>query len=92
MFPVDLRILFIFSDNDRSIDSGVEIYGGRYSLDSSLQDDRVPSSSNAPKYLNPVLRRAPQYASDAMYSNDLTSLRETLGKGQGYAADRLMRG
>ncbi|KAL3514254.1 hypothetical protein ACH5RR_026971 [Cinchona calisaya] len=80
------------SDNDMSTDSEEEIYGGRYSLDSSPQDDRVPNSTNAPKYRNPVLRRAPQYASDAMYSDDLTSSRETLGRGQGYAADRLMRG
>ncbi|CDP11484.1 unnamed protein product [Coffea canephora] len=80
------------SDNDMSTDSEEEIYGGRYSLDSSPQDDRVPRSTTAPKYYNPVSRRAPQYASDALYSDDLTSSRDSLGRGQGYVGDRLMRG
>ncbi|KAL3528233.1 hypothetical protein ACH5RR_012889 [Cinchona calisaya] len=76
---MDLRILFIFSDNDISTDLEEEIYGGRYSLDSSPQDDRVPSNSNAPKYRNSVLRQAcPEYANDAMYLDDLTLSRETV--------------
>lgn len=80
------------SDNDMTTDSDEEIYGGRYSLDSSPQDDRVPSSTTAPKYQDPVSRRVPLYASDAMYSDDLTSSRETLGRGQRHVADRLKGG
>lgn len=80
------------SDNDMSTDSEEEIYGGRYSIDSAAQDDRVHSSTTVPKYHNPVSRCAPQYANDAMYSDDLTSSREIQQRGREYVADRLMRG
>lgn len=92
VIPGDIDDSRSASDNDMTTDSEEEVYGGRYSLDSSPQDDRVPSSTTAPKYYNPASRHAPQYASDALYSDDLTSSRDSLGRGQGYVADRLTRG
>ncbi|KAA8528345.1 hypothetical protein F0562_035700 [Nyssa sinensis] len=77
------------SDNDQTTDSEEEVYGGRYSLNSSPQDDRVPRDAAAQRYYNPAQGR-PHYASDSMYSGDVSSSRETLGKG--YVAERLMRG
>ncbi|CAI9116173.1 OLC1v1017257C1 [Oldenlandia corymbosa var. corymbosa] len=92
VIPGDLDDSRTASDNDMSTDSEEEIYGGRYSLDSSPQDDRVPTRSSASRYRNPVAGPAPQYASDSLYSEDVNSSRETLGRGQGCVADRLMRG
>ncbi|KAI5654995.1 hypothetical protein M9H77_32182 [Catharanthus roseus] len=91
VIPGDLDDSESASDNDMSTDSE-EIYGGRYSLDSSPQDDRVPSSTTASRYHNPLPRHAPQYASDSMYSDDVSSSRETLGRGRGYVAESLLRG
>uniref|UniRef100_A0A5B6ZKD2 Pesticidal crystal cry8Ba protein n=1 Tax=Davidia involucrata TaxID=16924 RepID=A0A5B6ZKD2_DAVIN len=82
------------SENDLATDSEEEVYGGRYSLDSSPQDDRVPSNAAdaaAQRYYNPAQRR-PHYASDSMYSGDVSSSRETLGRGYGNVAERLMKG
>ncbi|KAL8145434.1 hypothetical protein AgCh_003556 [Apium graveolens] len=79
------------SENDMSTDSEEEVYGGRYSLDSSPQDDRVTKSSATRRYSNPVERRA-QYGSDSMYSEDISSSRETVGRGRGVVVDRLMKG
>ncbi|KAF5765638.1 hypothetical protein HanRHA438_Chr15g0718351 [Helianthus annuus] len=57
------------TSEDMSTDSDTEVYGGRYSLDSSSpQDDRVPSVSNN-RYHDPVQRR-PQYH---VYSSDVSS-------------------
>ncbi|XP_024977361.1 uncharacterized protein LOC112514945 [Cynara cardunculus var. scolymus] len=73
------------SENDMSTDSDGEVYGGRYSLDSSSpQDDRVPPSN---RYYDPVQRR-PQYH---VYSSDVSSSIEiTGGRGRGNVVDRLM--
>lgn len=72
------------SENDMSTDSDGEVYGGRYSLDSSPQDDRVPPSN---RYYDPVQRR-PQYH---VYSSDVNSSIETTGgRGRGNVVDRLM--
>lgn len=91
VIPGDLDDSESASDNDMSTDSE-GIYGGRYSLDSSPQDDRIPSSTTAARYHQPLQRHAPQYASDSMYSDDVSSSKETLGRGHGYVAGRLMRG
>lgn len=91
VIPGDLDDSESASDNDMSTDSE-GIYGGRYSLDSSPQDDRIPSSITASRYHQPLQRHAPQYASDSMYSDDLSSSKETLGRGHEYVAGRLMRG
>lgn len=91
VIPGDLDDSESASDNDMSTDSE-EIYGGRYSLDSSPQDDRVPSNTTASRYHNPLPRHAPQYASDSMYSDDVSSSRETLGRGRGYVAESVVRG
>lgn len=82
------------SENDMITDSEEEVYGGRYSLDSSPHDDRVPSTTAATqRYYNlPPRRGAAQYASDSMYSDDVGSSMETLGRGHGHVVDRLMRG
>ncbi|XP_059631017.1 uncharacterized protein LOC132273926, partial [Cornus florida] len=81
------------SENGLTTDSEEEeVYGGRYSLDSSSpQDDRVPTNAAARRYYNPSQRR-PAYASDSMYSGDVSSSRETLDRGHGNVAERLMRG
>ncbi|KHN26126.1 hypothetical protein glysoja_019450 [Glycine soja] len=75
------------SDNDDSIESEEEVYGGRYSLDSSPQDRRVPNGA-ARRYGN--LTR-PRYASDYTYS-EVSSSRETLVGKPGTVRDPLMRG
>lgn len=74
------------SDMDVSTDSEEEIYGGRYSLDSSPQDDkvnRVPNGNgngNAGRFGNSNLRQQ-NYMSDPVYS-DFSSSRETIGRQQ----------
>nr|XP_043606485.1 uncharacterized protein LOC122578567 [Erigeron canadensis] len=74
------------SENDMSTDSDGVVYGGRYSLDSSPQDVRVPPSN---RYYDPVVRR-PQYH---VYSSDVSSSVETMGvRGRGNVIDRSMTG
>ncbi|XP_057470363.1 uncharacterized protein LOC130759232 [Actinidia eriantha] len=74
------------SDNDLTTDSEEEVYGGRYSLDSSPQDDRVPNNAASQRYYSSV------------YSDDVSSSRETTergngnGNGNGNVAERVMRG
>ncbi|KAL2584785.1 hypothetical protein AAZV13_14G148900 [Glycine max] len=75
------------SDNDDSIESEEEVYGGRYSLDSSPQDRRVPNGA-ARRYGNLT---GPRYASDYTYS-EVSSSRETLVGRPGTVRDPLMRG
>ena len=77
------------SDNDDSVDSEEEVYGGRYSLDSSPQDPRVPS--DAPRRYGNLTQRRPQYGSDYTYS-EVSSSRETLVGRPGVVRDPLMRG
>nr|KAJ0186748.1 hypothetical protein LSAT_V11C900486900 [Lactuca sativa] len=58
------------TSEDMSSDSEGEVYGGRYSVDSSPHDDRVPSgSSNRHRDHDPV-KRGPQYH---VYSSDVSS-------------------
>ncbi|KAM1106528.1 hypothetical protein TB1_003421 [Malus domestica] len=63
------------SDNDGTIDSEDGVYGGRYSLDLSLQDDRVLSGA-AHKYGKPSQGQT-NYGSDSTYS-DVSSLMYTV--------------
>ena len=63
------------SDNDGTYDSEEEVYGGRYSLDSSPQDHRIPNVTTQ-RYGN-LTHRRPRYGSDYSYS-DVSSSRETL--------------
>lgn len=81
------------SENDMTTDSEDEVYGGRYSLDSSPQDDRVPKNNTAAqRYYSSGQRQQPINASGSVYSDDVTSSRETIGRGNGNVAERLMRG
>ncbi|TKY56317.1 hypothetical protein E2542_SST20760 [Spatholobus suberectus] len=77
------------SDNDDSVDSEEEVYGGRYSLDSSPQDRRVPNGA-ARRYGN-LTQRGPRYASDYTYS-EVSSSRETLVGRPDTVRDPMMRG
>lgn len=65
-----------------STDSEEEIYGGRYSLDSSPQDDKVNRAPNGTtgRFANSTLRQQ-NYMSDPVYS-DFSSSKETVGKQQ----------
>ena len=78
------------SENDMSTDSEEEVYGGRYSLDSSPQDDRISNGTTANRHGNLAQRRS-QYASDSMYS-DVSSSMETVAGRQGHVAERLVKG
>ncbi|PQQ10519.1 uncharacterized protein Pyn_37378 [Prunus yedoensis var. nudiflora] len=77
------------SDNDRTTDSEDGIYGGRYSLDSSPQDDRVPSAS-AHRYGKPS-QGQPRYGSDYTYSDVSSSMDTVVGRHKP-AAEKLVRG
>ncbi|KAG5528891.1 hypothetical protein RHGRI_029521 [Rhododendron griersonianum] len=71
--------------NDMITESEDEVYGRRYSVDSSPQDDRVPAN-------NAAAQRYYSYASGSVYLDDVTSSRETIGRGNGNVAERMMRG
>lgn len=86
--PRDLDNSESGSDNEMSIESEDDVYGGKYSLDSSPQDERSHTST-AHRYGNGVQRR-PRYTSDYMYS-DVSSSRETIVGRQGDGAERLVR-
>ncbi|KAI4307474.1 hypothetical protein L6164_030656 [Bauhinia variegata] len=77
------------SDNDATTDSEGEIYGGRYSLDSSPQDHRVPNGTTM-RYGN-LTHRRPRYGSDYTYS-EVSSSRETLMGRHGVVRDPVARG
>ncbi|XP_052190271.1 uncharacterized protein LOC127799978 isoform X2 [Diospyros lotus] len=79
------------SDDSLTTDSEEEVYVNRHSLDSLPQDDGVSSNLAAKRYYNSV-QGQPQYASDSLYSGDVSSSRETIGTGHGNVAERLMRG
>ncbi|KAF5185958.1 pesticidal crystal cry8Ba protein [Thalictrum thalictroides] len=74
------------TDIDEITDSEEEVYGGRYSLDSSPQNDRNTRGLGQRKGV--VLSKKPHYGSDSMYS-DFSSSRETIEKGQGNASERI---
>ncbi|KAJ4964028.1 hypothetical protein NE237_023967 [Protea cynaroides] len=77
------------SDMDETTDTEEEIYGGRYSLDSSPQhydvERRIPNGV-VHRYTTP-LQRQTHYASDNM-SSDFSSSRDTVQQRQGHAMDR----
>ncbi|GKV09465.1 hypothetical protein SLEP1_g20962 [Rubroshorea leprosula] len=74
------------SENDMSTESAEDAYGGKYSLDSSPQDERVPGGTGH-RYGNTAQRR-PRYASDYTYS-DVSSSRDTIVGRQVNGAERL---
>ncbi|KAL6180048.1 hypothetical protein ACLB2K_046717 [Fragaria x ananassa] len=78
------------SDNDRTTDSEDGVYGGRYSLDSSPQDERVPSAASAHRYGKPS-NGQPHYSSDYMYSDVSSSMDTVVGRNKP-VAERLARG
>lgn len=78
------------SDNDRTTDSEDGVYGGRYSLDSSPQDERVPSAASAHRYGKPS-NGQPRCSSDYMYSDVSSSMDTVVGRHKP-VAERLARG
>ncbi|KAA0038672.1 uncharacterized protein E5676_scaffold455G005750 [Cucumis melo var. makuwa] len=75
------------SENDMSTDSEEDVYGVRYSLDSSPQHSRVPNRSTY-RYGNSLQGRS-NNGSDYFFS-DVSSSRETLvGGGHRQMADRM---
>ncbi|KAL7208179.1 hypothetical protein ACSBR1_030014 [Camellia fascicularis] len=89
--PTDVDDIGSASDNDLTTDSE-QTYGGRYSLDSSSpQDDGDHTNAASKRYYNSAQRQT-RYASDSVYSGDVSSSRETIGRGNGNMSERLMRG
>lgn len=78
------------SDNDRTTDSEDGVYGGRYSLDSSPQDERIPSATSAHRYGKPS-NGQPHYSSDYMYSDVSSSMDTVVGRHKP-VTERLARG
>ncbi|KAJ9166490.1 hypothetical protein P3X46_021237 [Hevea brasiliensis] len=80
------------SDNDITTESDEDdVYGGRYSLDSSPQDERIPNSTaTGQRYGNAALRRT-LYATDYVYSDVSSSMETVAGRG-GTVAERLVGG
>jgi hypothetical protein len=78
------------TDMDASVDSEEEGYSGRYSLDSSPQNSRIPNGASG-RYGNGVQMPRPRYGSDYAFS-DVSSSRETLAGRQGMARDPVRRG
>ncbi|TYH72274.1 hypothetical protein ES332_D05G242800v1 [Gossypium tomentosum] len=81
------------SENDVTTDSEEDtVYGGRYSLDSSPQDERIPNGT-AQRYGNMAQRR-PRYttASDYTYSDVSSSMETIMGARRGSLEGRLGRG
>lgn len=72
------------SENEMITDSEDDVYGGRYSLDSSPQDQRIPPHGNS-------AQRHTHYASDYGYS-DVSSSRETIFGRERNVGERLVRG
>lgn len=89
--PVDVNDSESGSDNGGTSDSEEEgVYGGRYSLDSSPPDERIPNGS-AQRYGNP-LRRQPVYGSSDYTMSDVGSSMETLvGRHKRVAPERMIR-
>ncbi|KAF2291614.1 hypothetical protein GH714_026178 [Hevea brasiliensis] len=80
------------SDNDITTESDEDdVYGGRYSLDSSPRDERIPNSTAiGQRYGNAELRGA-RYATDYVYSDVSSSMETVAGRG-GSVAERVVRG
>ena len=72
------------SENEMITDSEDDVYSGRYSLDSSPQDQRIPPHGNS-------AQRHARYASDYGYS-DVSSSRETIFGRERNVGERLVRG
>ncbi|PIA46481.1 hypothetical protein AQUCO_01500196v1 [Aquilegia coerulea] len=75
------------SDMDTS-DTDDEVYGGRYSLESSPQDhlDHRPRNGSAQRYTVSMSKK-PHYIDEGVYS-DFSSTRETIGKQQESVSER----
>lgn len=72
------------SENEMITDSEDDVYCGRYSLDSSPQDQRIPPHGNS-------AQRHARYASDYGYS-DVSSSRETIFGRERNVGGRFVRG
>ncbi|GMP25913.1 hypothetical protein CsSME_00002565 [Camellia sinensis var. sinensis] len=74
------------SDMDLSSDSDDEVYGARYSLDTSPQDDKIYNGTG-PKSTNSVVRKI-NYANDPVHS-ELSSSRDRIERKQGRCLEKL---
>ncbi|CAL5365202.1 unnamed protein product [Camellia sinensis] len=74
------------SDMDLSSDSDDEVYGARYSLDTSPQDDKIYNGTG-PKSTNSVVRKI-NYANDPVHS-ELSSSRDRIERKQGHCLEKL---
>ncbi|KAL9359386.1 hypothetical protein Peur_047509 [Populus x canadensis] len=80
------------SDNDMVTESDEDdVYGGRYSLDSSPQDEKVPNSTTNQRRYGNAARRTSRYASDYGYSDVSSSMETVAGRG-GNFSESLVRG
>ncbi|KAH8516190.1 hypothetical protein H0E87_004526 [Populus deltoides] len=80
------------SDNDMVTESDEDdVYGGRYSLDSSPQDEKVPNSTTNQRRYGNAARRTSRYASDYGYSDVSSSMETVAGRG-GIFSESLVRG
>ncbi|CAI0467807.1 unnamed protein product [Linum tenue] len=77
------------SENDVTESDEDDVYGGRYSLDSSPQDDKKFPNSNS-RYANSAAR-GPRYATDYSYS-DVSSSMETVPVRNGNVGGRTAAG
>jgi len=77
------------SENDVSIESAEEVCGGRYSLDSSPKDHRIPNGG-AHRYGN-LTQRPSRYGSD-FTNSEVSSSRETVNGRPGVVRNPLVRG
>ncbi|TXG52695.1 hypothetical protein EZV62_021864 [Acer yangbiense] len=86
LLPRDVDGSASASENDVTTDSEDEVYGRRYSLDSSPQDPRIPNRNGIP------LQSSTRYASASDYPySDVSSSRETIFGRERNVGERLVR-
>ncbi|CAN1340875.1 hypothetical protein LINPERPRIM_LOCUS39003 [Linum perenne] len=79
------------SGSDATDSDGDEVYGGRDSVDSCTQDDKIPNSNSRFPNFSSAARGGLRYSSDYSYS-DVSSSMETVVGRNGNVASRLPRG
>ncbi|KAG8499306.1 hypothetical protein CXB51_005812 [Gossypium anomalum] len=83
------------SENDVTSDSEEDtVYGGRHSLDSSPEDQKITNGSGTPHRYGNQAQRQPLYATsnDYIYSDVSSSMGTLMGGRRGNLGDRLVKG